>query len=69
MRDMPLTGDNQQMEQYSTATSSQPETCEDHTWFSSDIAMLCGGSGGSDEKNLPLPPRPVSTEESGMDDI
>ena len=67
MRDMPLTGDNQQMEQYSTATSSQPETCEDNTWFSSDIAMLCGSSGGSGGRDYLA--HTVSSEESGMDVI
>ncbi|KAJ6134835.1 hypothetical protein N7523_001157 [Penicillium sp. IBT 18751x] len=67
MRDMPLTGDNQQMEQYSTATSSQPETCEDNTWFSSDIAMLCGSSGGSGGRNYFE--HTVSAKRSGMDVI
>ena len=67
MRDMPLTGYNQQMEQYSTATSSQTETCEDNTWFSSDIAMLCGSSGGSGGRNYLA--HTVSTRQSGMDVI
>ena len=67
MRDMPLTGYNQQMEQYSTATSSQTESCEDNTWFSSDIAMLCGSSGGSSERNYLA--HTVSTRQSGMDVI
>ncbi|KAJ5117401.1 hypothetical protein N7448_011033 [Penicillium atrosanguineum] len=51
MRTMALKGGNQQMEQYSTATSSQTEICEDNTWFSSNIAMLCGSSGGSGGRN------------------
>lgn len=67
MRDIPLTGDNQQMEQYSTTTSSQPETCEDNTWFSSDIAMLCGSSGGSGGRNYLT--NTVYTKRSGMDVI
>jgi hypothetical protein len=67
MRDMPLTGDNQQMEQYSTATPSRTETCEDNTWFSSDIAMLCDSSGGGGGRNYLA--RTVSSEESGMDVI
>jgi hypothetical protein len=64
---MILMGDNQQMEQYSTATSLQTETCEDSTWFSSDIAMLCGSSGGSGGRNYIA--HTVSTKKSGMDII
>lgn len=64
---MPLTGGTQQMEHYNTATSSQTETYEDNTLFSSDIAMLCGSSGGSGERNYP--PHTVSTKGSSMDVI
>jgi hypothetical protein len=64
MRDMPLTGDNQQMEQYSTATPSRTETCEDNTWFSSDIAMLCGSSGDSGGRNYLA--HTVPTRQPGM---
>ncbi|KAJ5117622.1 hypothetical protein N7448_011254 [Penicillium atrosanguineum] len=67
MRNMALKGGSQHMEQYNTATSSQTETCEDNTWFSSDITMLCGSSGGSGGRNYLA--HTVSSEESGMDVI
>jgi hypothetical protein len=64
---MLLKGGNQQMEQYTTGTSSQTETCEDNTLFSSDIVMPCDSSSGSRERKYPT--HTVSTKGSGIDVI